>query len=66
MIYNEAEYQQALTRLDEDRKRLIEHCQIWKDQGFTPEQLRNLKEPLETFILKFVEEIEHYERSQSS
>ncbi len=64
MIHNEAEYQQAITRIKDERKRLAEHCQSWKDQGFTPKQIINLREPLESFQMQLVEEVQDYERSQ--
>lgn len=34
----------------------------WKKQGFTREQIAKLREPLESFHLQFVEEVESYER----
>lgn len=62
MIRNEAEYQQARTRIDAERKRFAEHADAWRKQGFTDEQVVKLMEPLESFHKQLVEEIESYER----
>ena len=62
MIRNESEYQQAIKRIEEEKTRLAEHCKTWKKQGFTAKQVKNLKEPLESFHLQLVEEVESYER----
>jgi len=62
MIRNETEYQQALARIDAEQQRLAEHMENWKSQGFTDEQVAKLKEPLESFHLQLVEEVESYKR----
>jgi ribosome-binding protein aMBF1 (putative translation factor) len=62
MIQNESEYQQAIKRIEEEKVRLAEHCEAWKKQGFTAKQIKNLKEPLESFHMQLVEEVESYER----
>jgi len=62
VISNETEYQQAVERLNEERERLAAHVKAWKEQGFTREQIAKLREPLESFHLQFVEEVESYER----
>ncbi len=62
MIRNETEYQQAVARVDAERKRFAEHFEEWRKQGFTPEQIDKLKEPLESFHMQLVEEIKSYER----
>lgn len=62
MIRNETEYQQALGRIDAERQRFAAHAEAWKLQGFTDEQIVRLKEPLESFHLQLVEEVESYER----
>lgn len=62
MIRNETEYQQAVARIDAERKRLGEHVEAWKRQGFTAEQVAKLREPLESFHMQFVEEVRSYER----
>jgi DNA-directed RNA polymerase specialized sigma subunit len=62
MIRNENEYQQARARLEAERERLAGYIKSWKEQGFTREQIAKLREPLESFHLQFVEEVESYER----
>lgn len=62
MIRNEAEYQQAVANLQAERQRLEEHATKWKQQGFSDDQIARLREPLETFHLQLVEEVESYER----
>lgn len=62
MIRSETEYQQAIERIDAERRRFAEHAEAWKKQGFTAKQIAKLKEPLESFHLQLVEEVESYER----
>lgn len=62
MIRNENEYQQAVARIEAEQKRFQEHAEAWAKQGFTPEQIAKLKEPLESFHRQLVEEVESYER----
>lgn len=62
MIRNETEYQQAVARADAERKRFAEHVESWKHQGFTDDQIAKLREPLESFHMQLVEEIQSYER----
>lgn len=62
MIRNETEYQQALARIDAERARLKEHADAWTKQGFTPEQVARLRQPLESFHMQLAEEVQSYER----
>ncbi len=62
MIRNEKEYQEAIKRIEDERARFEEHAAAWKEQGFTDEQIAKLSEPLESFHLQLVEEVESYER----
>ncbi|UYV12368.1 MAG: helix-turn-helix domain-containing protein [Phycisphaera sp.] len=62
MIRNESEYQKAVERAEAERQRFAEHEAAWREQGFTDEQIVKLREPLESFHLQLVEEIESYER----
>lgn len=62
MIRNETEYQQAVARADAERTRLAAHVDAWARQGFTPEQVAKLREPLDSFHMQLVEEIQSYER----
>ncbi len=62
MIRNETEYQQAVARVDAEKKRFSEHIEAWKNQGFTADQIAKLREPLESFHMQLVEEVQSYER----
>lgn len=62
MIRNETEYQQAVARVDAEKQRFTEHIEAWKKQGFTADQIAKLKEPLESFHMQLVEEVQSYER----
>ena len=62
MIRNETEYQHAIARIEAERARLASHCETWKAQGFTLDQISKLREPLESFHMQLVEEVQSYER----
>lgn len=62
MIRNETEYQQAVARLDAERDRIAQYAVDWASQGYTAEQVAKLRQPLESFHMQLVEEVESYER----
>ncbi|MFO0835777.1 MAG: hypothetical protein U0638_12460 [Phycisphaerales bacterium] len=62
MIRNEREYQQALGCIEAENKRFAEHAEAWRQQGFSADQISKLMEPLESFRLQLVEEVQSYER----
>jgi len=62
MIRSETEYQQAVGRVDAERTRFAEHVEAWKKQGFNADEVARLKEPLESFHMQLVEEVQSYER----
>ena len=62
IIYNECEYQQAIAQIDEERRSVAEHVEAWRADGFTAEQVERLRQPLESFHMQLVEEVESYER----
>lgn len=62
MIRNETEYQQAVARLDAERDRIAQYAVDWAAQGYTAEQVAKLRQPLESFHMQLVEEVESYER----
>jgi hypothetical protein len=62
MIRNEAEYSQAVSRLKEERSRLVEHCVRLKETGLSPEEIKRVIDPIESFHLQLREEVESYER----
>jgi signal transduction histidine kinase len=61
MIRNEAEYQEASTRLAEERTRLAEHRGRLKDAGLKDDEIKRI-DPMESFHLQLQEEVESYER----
>ena len=62
MIRNESEYQQALSRIMEERERLKEHRVHLEGMGLTNEELKRALDPLRSFHLQLEEEVENYER----
>ena len=62
MIRNESEYQEAVKRLDAERKRLAEHRARLRKTGLTPKQVQRAIDPLKSFHLQLAEEVESYER----
>lgn len=62
MIRNEAEYQEALSRLEEERQRLDEHRARLAGMGLVDEELKRALDPLRSFHLQLEEEVQSYER----
>lgn len=62
MIRNEAEYQEALSRLEEERLRLDEHRTRLAGMGLDSDELKRALDPLRSFHLQLEEEVESYER----
>ena len=62
MIRNENEYQEAVRRLQEERKRLNEHRDRLKATGLSAEAIKRTLDPLRSFHEQLVEEVESYER----
>lgn len=62
MIRNEAEYSEAVSRLNEERERLVTHRQRLKETGLSPEEIKRVIDPIESFHLQLSEEVESYER----
>jgi ribosome-binding protein aMBF1 (putative translation factor) len=62
MIRNEAEYQEASGRLEEERKRLAEHRRRLKTAGLKETEIKRVIDPIESFHLQLKEEVESYER----
>ena len=51
MIRNEAEYQLASTRLEEERVRLAEHRERLKTTGLSDDEIKRVIDPIESFHL---------------
>jgi ribosome-binding protein aMBF1 (putative translation factor) len=62
MIRNEAEYQEASTRLAQESERLHEHRMRLKEPGLKDPEIKRVIDPLESFHLQLREEVEAYER----
>lgn len=62
MIRNEAEYQEAVRRLQEERKRLSDHEARLKTAGLGRAEVKRALDPLRSFHLQLEEEVESYER----
>jgi ribosome-binding protein aMBF1 (putative translation factor) len=62
MIRNEAEYQEAATRLADERNRLGEHRSRLREAGLNEEEIKRVTDPIESFRLQLQEEVESYER----
>ena len=62
MIRNETEYQEASTRLADERNRLAEHRARLKEAGLSDAETKRVIDPMESFHLQLQEEVESYER----
>lgn len=62
MIRNEAEYQEALSRLEGERRRIEEHRTRLGEMGLSVEELKRALDPLRSFHLQLGEEVAAYER----
>lgn len=62
MIRNENEYQEALKRIAEEKSRLAKYVADWQAKGYGSDEVAALREPLESFHLQLVEEVQSYER----
>lgn len=62
MIRNEAEYQEASARLEQERARLEAHAVRLGESGLEAEEIERALEPLYTFHHQLVDEVEQYER----
>ncbi|MBM4379625.1 MAG: helix-turn-helix transcriptional regulator [Deltaproteobacteria bacterium] len=62
MIRNEAEYQEALSRLEQERKRLADHRAHLAGMGLSSGELKRALDPLRSFHLQLQEEVQSYER----
>ena len=62
MIRNEKEYQEAVRRLTEEKKRLAEHRVHLEKTGLTAPEIKRALDPLRSFQAQLDEEVECYER----
>ena len=62
MIRNETEYQEAVARLADERKRFVGHRAQLKKTGLKNDEIKRVIDPMESFHLQLKEEVESYER----
>ncbi len=62
MIRNETEYKEAVSRLEGERRRLADHRARLKETGLSKDEIKRVVDPMESFHLQLVEEVENYER----
>jgi ribosome-binding protein aMBF1 (putative translation factor) len=62
MIRNEAEYREAVGRIQKESERLDTHHRTLQAEGLTVEEIKRVMEPLVSFHLQLKEEVEAYER----
>jgi hypothetical protein len=61
MIHSELEYQEAVKRREAAEVRLENHRKCLISEGMSSEHLKNVMDPLESFHMQLVEDIEAYE-----
>lgn len=62
MIRNETEYREAVERLTAERARLADHRAQLKANGLSDDEVKRVMDPMESFHLQLIEEVESYER----
>lgn len=62
MIRNESEYQQALSRITQEKHRLAQQRERLQEMGLSKEEIERGMDPLVSFHLQLVEEVQGYER----
>jgi DNA-binding XRE family transcriptional regulator len=62
MIRNETEYTQAVKRLVAEEARIASQEKELVEMGLTAEQIKRVLDPVRSFHLQLVEEVESYER----
>lgn len=62
MIRNEAEYQEALKRLDQDKQVAVQQREALIKAGLTPEEIERGMQPLLSFQAQLEEEVDWYEK----
>ena len=61
MIRTEAEYQEAVKRLRAEKERMAQQRIKLKEKGLKPDKIETAMEPMESFHLQLVEEVDAYE-----
>jgi ribosome-binding protein aMBF1 (putative translation factor) len=62
MIRNEAEYKEAVKRVNEEKRRLDEQRKRLEEMGLGPQEIKRAIDPIRSFHLQLEEEVASYER----
>ena len=62
MIRNESEYREAVSRIQEERKRLKEQKARLAETGIKPVEIKRVMDPMRSFHKQLEEEVESYQR----
>lgn len=62
MIRTDAEYQEAVGRLEAERDRLATHEAELRAAGLSPDEVTRMMDPLKSFHLQLVEDVAGYDR----
>ena len=62
MIRNDTEYQQAVTRIKEEKKRMAAEKIRLEQEGLTPQETKRALDPMRSFHMQLVEEVDGYEK----
>jgi DNA-directed RNA polymerase specialized sigma subunit len=62
MIRTESDYQEALSKIRSEKARMLDHKKRLQNKGLNRDQVETALEPMESFHLQLVEEVEAYER----
>ena len=62
MIRNETEYQEASSRLSDERERYAAHEDKLRETGLNDAEIKRVVDPLRSFHLQLAEEVQSYER----
>lgn len=64
MIRNDTEHQNAVARIRAERERIDSTRKVLESQGLMPDEVKRALDPLMSFHLQLVEEVEAYEQLQ--
>jgi DNA-directed RNA polymerase specialized sigma subunit len=64
MIRNDTEHQKAVARIRAERERMESLRNVLESQGLMPDEVKRAIDPLMSFHLQLVEEVEAYEQLQ--
>ena len=62
MIRNDTEYQEAVARLKEEKKRMAAQRTRLEEEGLSAAEVKRALDPMRSFYLQLAEEVEGYEK----